>query len=159
MENTLKSFELLETRKTKKTFINFLKFSGVLFLVLMFLPWTQNIRSHGVVTALRPEQRPQTIHSVIPGRIEKWYVQEGQQVKKGDTIIQISEVKSEYLNPELVLNTEQQLKAKNYSVRSYMDKLNAIDAQIGALISSRKQKFEQTENKLLQAQLKILGTI
>ena len=154
IENNFKSIELLNNRSTKKTFINFLKITGILFVALLFLPWTQNIRSSGKVTALRPEQRPQTIHSVIPGRIEKWYVQEGQAVKKGDTIIQISEVKSEYLNPDLVLNTEQQLKAKNFSVRSYMDKLNAIDAQINALLNSRKQKYEQAENKLLQSQLK-----
>ena len=154
IENNFKSIEILKNRGAKKTFINFLKISGLLFLVLLFLPWTQNIRSHGIVTALRPEQRPQTIHSVIPGRIEKWYVQEGQAVKKGDTIIQISEVKSEYLNPDLVLNTEQQLKSKNFSVQSYMDKLNAIDAQINALLNFRKQKYEQAENKLLQSQLK-----
>jgi multidrug efflux pump subunit AcrA (membrane-fusion protein) len=154
IEHNFKSIEILKNRATKKTFINFLKITGVLFVALLFLPWTQNIRSTGKVTALRPEQRPQTIHSVIPGRIEKWYVQEGQAVKKGDTIIQISEVKSEYLNPDLVLNTEQQLKAKNFSVRSYMDKLNAIDAQISALLNSRKQKYEQAENKLLQSQLK-----
>ena len=154
IENNFKSIEILKKRVTKRTFINFLKTTGILFLVLLFLPWTQNIRSHGDVTALRPEQRPQTIHSVIPGRIEKWYVQEGQAVKKGDTIIQISEVKSEYLNPDLVLNTEQQLKAKNFSVQSYMDKLNAIDAQINALLNSRSQKYEQAENKLLQSQLK-----
>lgn len=154
IENNFKSIEILKKRVTKRTFINFLKTIGILFLVLLFLPWTQNIRSHGVVTALRPEQRPQTIHSVIPGRIEKWYVQEGQAVKKGDTIIQISEVKSEYLNPDLVVNTEQQLKAKNFSVQSYMDKLNAIDAQINAMLNSRSQKYEQAENKLLQSQLK-----
>ena len=154
IENNFKSIEILKSRATKKTFINFLKITGILFVALLFLPWTQNIRSTGKVTALRPEQRPQTIHSVIPGRIEKWYVQEGQAVKKGDTIIQISEVKSEYLNPDLVLNTEQQLKAKSFSVRSYMDKLNSIDAQISALLNSRKQKFEQAQNKLLQSQLK-----
>ena len=154
IEHNFKSIELLKKRANKKTFINFLKIIGILFVALLFLPWTQNIRSTGKVTALRPEQRPQTIHSVIPGRIEKWYVQEGQAVKKGDTIIQISEVKSEYLNPDLVLNTEQQLKAKNFSVRSYMDKLNAIDAQISALLNSRKQKYEQAQNKLLQSQLK-----
>jgi len=154
IENNFKSIELLKNRAATKTFINFLKIIGILFVALLFLPWTQNIRSTGKVTALRPEQRPQTIHSVIPGRIEKWYVQEGQAVKKGDTIIQISEVKSEYLNPDLVLNTEQQLKAKNFSVRSYMDKLNAIDAQISALLNSRKQKYEQAQNKLLQSQLK-----
>ena len=76
----------------------------------MFLPWTQNIRSNAKVTALRPDQRPQTIHSIIAGRIEKWYVQEGQYVKRGDTILYISETKEEYLDPNLVGNIEQQLK-------------------------------------------------
>jgi multidrug efflux pump subunit AcrA (membrane-fusion protein) len=70
------------------------------------LPWTQNIKSVSKVTALKPNQRPQTIHSIIAGRIEKWYVQEGQFVKKGDTILFISETKEEYLDPKLVQNTQ-----------------------------------------------------
>ena len=49
-----------------------------LFLVFMFLPWTQNVRADGRVTTLRPEQRPQTVHATISGRIERWYVGEGQ---------------------------------------------------------------------------------
>ena len=150
----LRSFQILATRRGRKGLLRFLYFVGAISLVILFLPWTQNIRSTGYVTALHPEQRPQTIHSVIAGRIEKWYVQEGQFVKKGDTIIQISEVKSEYMNPELLTNTQQQLQAKNFSVQSYMDKLNSIDAQINAMIATRQQKFEQTRNKLYQSQLK-----
>ena len=68
---------------------------AILFISL-FLPWTQSIRSKGYVTALKPEQRAQTIHSVIAGRIEKWYVSEGAFVNKGDTILRISEIKDEY---------------------------------------------------------------
>jgi len=45
---------------------------GILLLVLI-LPWTQNIRGKGKVVTLRPEQRPQMIQSIIAGRIEKWY--------------------------------------------------------------------------------------
>jgi multidrug efflux pump subunit AcrA (membrane-fusion protein) len=65
----------------------------IVMFIMLFLPWTQNIRSKGYVTALKQEQRPQTIHSVIAGRIEKWYVREGAFVQKGDTILQISEIK------------------------------------------------------------------
>ena len=43
---------------------------SVIGLIILFLPWTQNIRAGGQVTALQPDQRPQTLHSVIPGRIE-----------------------------------------------------------------------------------------
>ena len=43
-------------------------------LLILFLPWTQNIRSNGEVLTLRPEQRPQTINALIGGRIEKWFV-------------------------------------------------------------------------------------
>ena len=39
------------------------------FVLFTFLPWTQNIRSRGQITALRPDQRPQTLQSVIGGRI------------------------------------------------------------------------------------------
>jgi multidrug efflux pump subunit AcrA (membrane-fusion protein) len=127
---------------------------GILLLVLLFIPWTQNIRSYGKVTALKPQQRPQTIQNIIAGRIEKWFVQEGQFVKKGDTIIQISEIKSEYLNPDLVANSESQLKAKSSSVKSYMEKVGSIDDQISAIIVSRKLKLEQAENKLKQSLLK-----
>jgi multidrug resistance efflux pump len=35
-----------------------------------------------------------------------------------------------------------------------MDKLNAIDAQISAMMSTRAQKYEQAQNKLLQSKLK-----
>ena len=57
----------------------------ILLILFLFLPWTQNINGTGSVTTLKPNQRPQTIHTAIAGRIEKWYVQEGDFVKKGDT--------------------------------------------------------------------------
>ena len=82
------------------------------FANLLFLPWTQNVSGQGAVTTLKPNQRPQAIQTIIGGRIEKWYVQEGDYVKKGDTIIFISEIKEDYLDPNLVENTGNQVKAK-----------------------------------------------
>ncbi|MDO8967641.1 biotin/lipoyl-binding protein, partial [Algoriphagus sp.] len=88
--------------------------TGILIsaFIMLFLPWTQNIRSKGYVTALRPDQRPQTIHSIIAGRIENWYVAEGDYVAKGDTILRISEVKDEYFDSLLLPRTQMQVDAK-----------------------------------------------
>ena len=151
----LKSFQVLAARVNSRRLIKILYLFGGTLVVLLFLPWTQNIRSNAKVTALKPNQRPQTIHSIIAGRIEKWYVQEGQFVKKGDTILFISETKEEYLDPNLVENTEQQLKSKEFAVKSYMEKIKANDNQIDAMIKSKKLKYEQAENKLIQAKLKV----
>ncbi|MFN6091541.1 MAG: biotin attachment protein, partial [Bacteroidota bacterium] len=61
----------IEEKKYKSVIKKIFYYLLVLFVIFMFLPWTQNIRSIGNVTALRPDQRPQTIQSIIPGRIEK----------------------------------------------------------------------------------------
>ena len=133
----------------------FLLASAIFGFIVLFLPWTQNIKGKGYLTTLTPDQRPQTIQSPIPGRIEKWYVQEGDYVKKGDTILFISEVKNEYFDPRLVERTGQQIKAKEASVNSYEGKVTALNNQIGALGNERRLKLEQAKNKLLQAHLKL----
>src|SRR5437868_8494778 len=91
--------DLLKTAPTGRTLAFW---CGGLFLLLslsLFLPWTQNIRTDGTLTALNPAERPQTLQSIISGRIEKWHVQEGQLVQKGDTLISLSEVKDKYFDP------------------------------------------------------------
>ena len=138
-----------------KTFNKFLLALAIILLVILFLPWTQNITGQGLVTTLKPNQRPQTIQSQIPGRIEEWFVQEGDFVEKGDTILRISEVKSEYFDDKLVERTNQQIQAKSSSVDAYQGKIEALNRQVSALINERKLKLEQTRNKLLQANLKV----
>jgi membrane fusion protein, adhesin transport system len=127
----------------------------VAFVFALFLPWTQNVSGFGNVTSLQPEQRPQTLHSVIGGRIEKWYVKEGQLVKKGDTILRISEIKDEYFDPRLLERTGAQLTVKEKSAASYFDKVNSLDRQIDALGNTRELKLSQAKNYLKQAKLKV----
>lgn len=129
---------------------------ALLFIIgFLFLPWTQNIRSYGYITALNPDVRPQTIQSVIDGRIDKWYVKEGMYVKKGDTILKLTEIKSEYFDPDLVKRTKQQLQSKSSSVKSYEEKIKALDAQIQSLIKMKELKIQQLTNKLQQTKLKL----
>ena len=137
-----------------KYFNRFLKFFALFGIIVLFLPWTQTISGTGVVTTLSPEQRPQTIQSVIPGQINKWYVKEGDFVKKGDTILYITEVKNEYFDPDLIERTGDQVRSKSNSLESYDQKLSALNTQMGALRQERELKLEQARNKLIQAKLK-----
>lgn len=123
--------------------------------VFLFLPWTQNVRARGSVTTLRQEQRPQELNSIIPGKIIKWYVKEGDFVHAGDTILQISEVKDDYFDPELIGRTGQQLDAKQLSVDYYKNKVAATQNQLGAIENTRALKQSQLQNKIQQLQIKL----
>jgi multidrug resistance efflux pump len=126
-----------------------------LLLVALFVPWTQNIRARGNVTGLKQEQRTQEINTIISGRIEKWHVKEGDFVKKGDTLIQLSEIKTEYLDPKLIQRTAEQIRAKQSSVGYYKDKISATESQIDAISSALRAKISQLENKYRQAEVKL----
>jgi multidrug resistance efflux pump len=128
---------------------------SILGFAILFLPWTQNISGSGAVTTLKPNQRPQSIQSVISGRLEKWYVQEGDFVNKGDTIVYISEVKEDYMDPNLVENTKNQVNAKKQSLESYGFKVATLSNQIQSIEIEQKLKIEQSQNKIKQAVLKI----
>lgn len=151
------SFALVNKRSTGKLLIRLLTVFAGIGLVFMFLPWTQNIRADGKVIALKPEQRPQSIQSVIGGRIESWYVQEGDYVVKGDTILFISEVKDQYFDPEILIRTNEQIGSKQNAVEAYSNKVTALESQIAALRDSRELKLQQAENKITQARLKVIS--
>jgi membrane fusion protein, adhesin transport system len=150
-----RSLQTVESKNSGNVLLRLIIGLGVVTLVTMFLPWTQNIRAKGNVTAIDPEQRPQTIHSVIPGRIEKWFVREGDFVKKGDTILFISETKDEYFDPNLLSRTEEQLKAKELAVNSYGEKVRSLDNQIDAMLQTSKLKLQQARIKNQQAKLRV----
>lgn len=138
-----------------KRFNQFLLAFALIGLLVLFLPWTQNINGKGQVTTLMPNQRPQTIQSQIPGRIEEWFVREGGFVQKGDTILRISEIKSEYFDALLVERTNDQIKAKSSSETAYKEKVGALERQIVALEQERELKLKQVGNKLTQSKLKV----
>lgn len=150
-----KSGKRVFERKHYKYFNRFLTGAAIICLVILFLPWTQNVQGNGFVTTLTPDQRPQTLQSQIPGRIEQWRVREGDFVAKGDTILRISEIKTEYLDAALVERTGQQIDAKALSVLSYGEKVKALEGQMNAINREREFKLEQARNKLIQAGLKV----
>jgi multidrug resistance efflux pump len=131
-----------------------LRWFFVLFVLIMFLPWQQNIQAMGKVTTFLPEGRPQEIHSNIAGRVKYWKIKEGDFVKKGDTVLVLNEIKTEYLDPDLLNQTETQITAKEQSVLSYSSKVDAINNQITQLENNRNLTQGKARNKIEQEQYK-----
>ena len=104
-----------------------------IIIIIMMLPWRQTIPGRGTVTALRPQDRPQTVQNQIGGRIERWAVREGQEVKKGDTILVLSDINQSYFDPELPDRPNEQLSAKRGSEDAAGKKIQATNAQLAAL--------------------------
>ena len=149
-----KSGKKVFAERNQKYFNRFLIAFGIILVIILFLPWTQTVAGQGYVTTLTPDQRPQTIQSPIPGRIEQWYISEGDFVKKGDTILHISEIKNEYFDPKLVDRTGDQIRVKESSQQSYEQKIQFLGNQIGSLQQEKRLKIDQAQNKLQQSRLK-----
>ncbi|MBI3792486.1 MAG: HlyD family efflux transporter periplasmic adaptor subunit, partial [Gemmatimonadetes bacterium] len=114
----------------------------------LFLPWQQSIAGEGTVTALRPQDRPQVVPTIIAGRIERWHVQEGEFVTRGTPLVEISEVKDKFLDPELVPRTRDMLDGKRDAVEHKLAKVIALDSLIFALEQARDLSLQKARNKL-----------
>lgn len=89
----LSAFSTLAQIKVPRTTRTLGRMIGVtipLLLILLFaVDWVQTAPGRGEVIALNPEDRVQQVTALVPGRVEKWFVVDGQQVKKGDPIARI----------------------------------------------------------------------
>jgi multidrug efflux pump subunit AcrA (membrane-fusion protein) len=148
-----KIYQIHKRSRVKRWFL-FIFIAGI---ITLFLPWTQNIKVKGNVTSLYQSQRPQQLNSPIPGRIIKWNVKNGDYVKKGDTLLQLSEIKDDYLDPLLVQRTQEQVDAKK-GVRDYYEaKVGTAKSQLEALNASRDLKLNQVKIKIIQLNSKLIG--
>lgn len=150
-----RSYSHIYSEKRVMRFSYWLKGSILAFIVFLFLPWTQNIQSNGLVTTRLQENRPQNIQTQIGGRIAQWKVKEGDFVRKGDTILVLTEVKDNYLDPKLVERTREQASAKRASIHYYRGKANATQYQIEAIERGRSLKIQQLKNYRIQLQSKL----
>lgn len=149
------AFSKTLTLKSSRTLAYWMAGFFIVAIIILFLPWTQNIVAKGTVTTLRPEHRPQSVYSTISGRVERWYVREGEFVEAGDTLAFLSEVKADYFDPQLLERTQDQVTAKSAARGAYTEKTEALTDQLNAMQQALNFKLEQTENKVIQNRLKV----
>ncbi len=154
---SLHALSTLSTSKTGRRFARWMQGIMLLLFIIMFLPWQQNISGTGIVTALSPGDRPQTVQNIVGGRIEEWYVQEGDFVQEGDTLAVLSEAKDEYIDPEIITRLQEQIQAKRDGITGYQAKIDALSNQLSALREALAFSLEKGRNKVRQGQLKVIS--
>lgn len=144
----LSAARLLNRADRHHSFARILLGLAVAVVIVLFLPWQQNVQGKGKVTALRPQDRPQVVPTVIAGRIERWHVAEGQFVSKGTPLVEISEVKEAYLDPRTLDRYKEQREAKRSAVAAKRAKVEALARQVRALEQSRDFGLAKGRNKV-----------
>lgn len=122
-------------------------------LLMLFLPWLQNISGNGLVTAFHPSDRRQTVDAPIAGVISKWHVQEGSRIKLGDVLLEMTDVDpkfSDRLDEQLAANTNK-LNAKEQELGSYQLQLQSYQTARDAKVSAATFKRDMARQKVLAA--------
>ncbi len=83
----------------------------VFIFALLLVPWTQTITVQGQLSAYSPAERPQAIHAPLEGRIATWHVNEGMAVKKQDLVLELVDVDSKFLAPDLLTRLDESIQA------------------------------------------------
>jgi multidrug efflux pump subunit AcrA (membrane-fusion protein) len=90
----------------------------MLLVFLAFTPWQQNVQGVGRVVAYIPGDRQQFIGAPVEGRISRWLVKEGSEVKKGAVIA------------ELLDNDPLLLQRLNNERQALLDRQNAVENRV-----------------------------
>lgn len=130
---------LVRTRRIHRTFILVvLTMLVILGVALVVVPWQQTVVGSGTVTSFAPEARPQTVESVISGRIARWFIREGAPVQKGDTIVVLTDYNVNFMDRNL-LERLQTLRDRTFE---------AQEKAIEVAIQRRKQAEQRFQQSL-----------
>ena len=64
----------------------------VIAVAILFVPWQQTAQGAGQVTTLSANDRAQDVSSLIGGRVDKFFVRDGDYVEKGAPIVRVVNV-------------------------------------------------------------------
>lgn len=129
---TLSSLKMPRPQKIFKWIVLIsLIFTG---LFITFVPWVQTAPGSGNVIALNPQDRVQNVTAMVSGRIEKWYVQDGQPVQEGEAIVQLSD------NDPMLL---QRLEAERAQVNAKISAAQSAAATARLDVTRNRALFEE----------------
>ncbi|NII58279.1 efflux RND transporter periplasmic adaptor subunit [Sphingomonas aerolata] len=138
--------------------VAWLLFIGIVvaIAIMALVPWVQTANGTGQVVALDPDDRQQQVTAFVPGRVERWYVHDGQHVERGDPIARVVD-----LDPDLL----SRLRAERAQVEAEIAAVQQSRAVAGIDVSRTAQLFaeglaarrdyEQTQIKVADAGAKL----
>lgn len=126
--------------------------------MLIFVPWQQSIAGLGKIIILSPMERPQNIEAQIPARIRQWHVRDGQSVKRGQLVAELSDLDPKFLDPSQTKRIEEQKKAltaRRAAAKSRQDalqkQLESLKRSQGAAVPSAQVRAHQAKDRIWAA--------
>lgn len=146
------SFTMVETHRSAVTLAVVLVviFSTVI-TCLVFVPWQQTVHGVGVVTIFSPMKRPQHVSAQIDGLLQEWHVMEGDWVKKGDLLIEFTELNPRFLDKEQIHRMKEQRKAVEAEKKAIKFGITAMKKQVKLLSQMASAIIPSVELKVQQA--------
>ncbi|MGK0480907.1 MAG: adhesin transport system membrane fusion protein [Planctomycetota bacterium] len=143
----------------RKLAITLSLFLVTLPVLLLLVPWQQNVPGAGRLTALDPLDRIQVIPAPVTGRLTVLNVREGTRVRKGQELAIMED-----LDPNFAARLDLQVGIAKEKRESAELNLLTQDALLSSLSTSRKATikgakldFEQSMEKVLEAESKLEG--
>jgi multidrug efflux pump subunit AcrA (membrane-fusion protein) len=116
----------------------------------------QTAQGQGQVVALDPDDRAQEVAALVPGRVERWFVQDGQHVDKGDRIAQIIDVDPNLLSR--LASERAQVQAEIAAVQQSQRVANIDVGRTGQLLAeglAARRDYEQAQIKVADGGAKL----
>lgn len=120
-------------------------------VLLLLVPWQQNVPGAGRLTALDPLDRIQVIPAPVTGRLTKLNVREGTRVTEGQELAIMED-----LDPNFAARLDLQVGFAEEKRSSAEQNLLTLDRQLASLTRSRKAAVESAERDYEQSIEKIL---
>ncbi len=142
--NTLKTIETAPV--AKRIARGLLKLFLALILFLGFTPWQQNVRGFGRVVAYTPAERQQLISAQVEGRISRWLVREGSQVKQGDILAELLDN-----DPQFLQRLENEQKAALSKQEATDNRVTTFREQLRMAERARPQAISAAQSRVKMA--------
>ena len=130
---------------------------GVLLFFLVIIaaiwaPWQQTVPGEGKVIAFSASERTQRIDATISGRVSKWHVREGQSVKRGDMIAELSDN-----DPEILLKFGTERESLENKLANHESRLTTLRERMDSIRASREAQLSSAQADIEMAQADLLS--
>lgn len=127
----------------------------LLAFAILFVPWQQTAQGAGQVISLDPDDRPQQVTSLVEGRIQRFFVQDGQWVRAGDPVAQVVDVDPDFL--ERLAAEKAEIEAQIAAIEQARAVASIDVGRTGQLYTeglAARRDYEQTQIKVADANAK-----
>lgn len=139
------------------TTVAWLIFVGIaLAVAILFVPWLQTAQGGGQVTTLNAEDRARDVSSLVGGRVEEFYVKDGDFVHAGDPIVRVVDIDPDFL--ERLAGEKAQVEAQIAAVQQARATAAIDVGRTGQLYAeglAARRDYEQTQIKVSEADAKL----